>query len=148
MSRTSSLRKQHDSLLILSDDITSAAAELLSDGRNAQPLQRLLRQFDTVLTTHLMSEDRLLYPELAASGDRRTAATARRFCEEMGGLASVYAKFAARWRSAEELLADPAGFARDWSTLRGALTFRIQRENAEIYPLADAPWEPPARKAG
>lgn len=137
MSRTTALRKQHDAITALAGDITRAA-ENLSDADAAEKIHRLLRQIDTILTTHLASEDRLLYPEMLASADRRTASTASRFCEEMGGLTTSYAEFAARWLSAGALLADPAGFKRDWTGLEGALSFRIQRENAELYPLADA----------
>lgn len=137
MSRTSALRKQHDAIAVFASDI-SAAADGVIDAESADRIARLLRQLDTVLTTHLASEDRLLYPEMLASGDHRTAATASRFCEEMGGLTTSYAQFAARWPSAAALQADAAGFKRDWTVLEGALSFRIQRENAELYPLADA----------
>ena len=137
MSRIAALRQEHDALAALAEDITRAA-NVLSGSEEAERLERLLVQFDTILTTHLADEDRQLYPQLLASGDRRTAATASRFCEEMGGLAHSYTEFAARWRSAETLLADPAGFKRAWTALEGALAFRIQRENAELYPLADA----------
>lgn len=147
MSRTTALRKQHDAIAVLARDITQAA-ESVTDTDSAERLQRLLRQLNTILTTHLASEDRMLYPELLASGDHRTAATASRFCEEMGGLTNSYGEFAARWPSAESLLADPAGFKRDWTVLEGALGFRIQRENAELYPLADALSDASRRNAG
>ena len=147
MSRTTALRKQHDAIAVLAADITSAAKGQI-DSEAAERLQRLMRQLDTILTTHLASEDRLLYPELLASGDHRTAATASRFCEEMGGLTNSYREFTARWRSVDALLTDPAGFKRDWATLEGALGFRMQRENAELYPLADALSEASERKVG
>lgn len=147
MSRTAALRKQHDAIAVLAADITRAAG-VLDDAGEAEHMLRLLRQLETILTTHLSSEDRLLYPELLASGDRRTAATASRFCEEMGGLTASYGEFSARWRSAEALLADPRAFKRDWTILEGALSFRIQRENAELYPLADALSDAWEHKAG
>lgn len=147
MSRTTTLRRQHDSIAALAEDIT-AAADSFAEGGPVEPLQQLLRQLNAILTTHLASEDRLLYPEMLACNDRRTAATASRFCEEMGGLTSAHADFSARWHSAGELLADPAAFKRDWTALSGALAFRIQRENAELYPLADALSDVPEGKAG
>ena len=147
MSRTTDLRKQHDAIALLAGDISRAAAALAETGA-AEALYGLLHQFDTILTAHLASEDRLLYPELLASDDRRTAAIASRFCEEMGGLNSTYAEFAARWPSAAALMADPAGFQRDWTVLEGALGFRIQRENAELYPLADALKDTSEHQAG
>ena len=136
MSRTSSLRKQHDSLMVLTAEIDEASTQL-SGALDAGRLHRMLRQFDTLLKTHLVSEDRLLYPEMLASGDRRTATLASRFCEELGGLTNEYEDFAARWHSPEALQADPAEFRREWAGLHGKLAFRVQRENAELYPLAD-----------
>lgn len=147
MSRTSSLRKQHDALLALAAEISEASTGLASL-LDAERLYRLLRQLDAILTEHLASEDRFLYPDMLASSDRRTAALASRFCEEMGGLTKDYAGFAARWNSAGALLDDPDSFQRDWTGLQGALAFRIQRENAELYPLADAAEGAPGRKAG
>ena len=137
VSRTSSLRKQHDALVALAGEIGDACAAL-GHGDDAAHLHGLLGQFDTILTAHLASEDRLLYPEMLAAADRKTAALASRFCEEMGGLVADYARFAAHWNSAEALRANPDGFRREWTELNGALNFRIQRENAELYPLADA----------
>ena len=147
MSRTSSFREQHDSLLALAGEISEASTGLASM-LDAERLHRLLRQFDAILTEHLASEDRSLYPDMLASSDRRTAALASRFCEEMGGLTKDYARFAARWTSARALLDDQDTFQRDWTGLQGALAFRIQRENAELYPLADAADGARGRKAG
>lgn len=147
MSRTSALRKQHEALSALALDI-SKAANSVSEIGSAGELERLLRELDTVLTAHLASEDRMLYPEMLASGDRRAAGIASRFCEEMGGLTGSYAAFADRWSTAAAICADPAGFKREWTVLEGALSFRIQRENAELYPLADALGEAARREAG
>lgn len=147
MPRTTALRRQHDSLTVLAAGISRAAKALTGAG-NPEPLEQLLRQFDTVLTAHLASEDRMLYPEMLGSGDARAAGIASRFCEEMGGLKNNYAKFAARWASSAARLADPAGFRRDWAAIEGALSFRIQRENAELYPLADALSDASERDAG
>jgi hypothetical protein len=135
--RTTALRRQHDMLVRLAGEITAAAEALKSTG-DANPLHRLLGEFGSVLTAHLATEDQRLYPEMLASGHRRAAATASRFRDEMGGLKDSYAEFAARWSSPEALRSDPPGFLRDWIILEGALSFRIQRENAELYPLADA----------
>lgn len=142
MSRTAKLRKQHDELAVLAGAIGEASAGL-DDPAAGERLHGLLRQFDAVLTEHLATEDRILYPEMLAASDRRTAALASRFCEEMGRLTTDYAAFAARWNAPAALLADPGTFRRDWAVLRDALAFRMQRENAELYPLADAQGDPP-----
>lgn len=147
VSRTTTLREQHDALLALAGEIGNLAGAL-NCARDAERLFPLLRQLGTILTAHLVAEDRILYPEMLASNDRRTAALASRFCEEMGGLTRNYACFSARWTSPDSLAADPDGFWREWAALCGALTFRIQRENAELYPLADAANEAAGEKAG
>jgi hypothetical protein len=146
LSRTSTLRRQHGALLALAGEIGDAGGRLTTT-LDAERLHRLLEQFDAILTTHLALEDGVLYPEMLAAGDR-AAALASRFCKEMGGLMGDYAAFAARWSSLENLLADPDGFMREWTVLEGALGFRIQRENAELYPLADAIGEARGQQSG
>jgi len=112
LSRTSTLRKQHDALLALAAEI-GEADDRLSGGFEAKRLHRLLRRCKGVLTTHLALEDKVLYPEMLAAGDGRAAGLASRFNEEMRGLTGDYAVFAARWAEPEALLADADGFRRD-----------------------------------
>lgn len=136
MSRSANLRRQHDAILALASDLTDAQSTLATHAEAALAATRLAK-LTGVLNLHLAAEDRALYPQLRASSDPAVAETARRFMREMGGLAKVYAEFAARWRSATTILADPEGFRTETAAVLSALGTRIERENTELYPLAD-----------
>ena len=136
MTRTKLLRKQHE-------DIEIIAKELLHDSRNIQNwddaklVHRKLLRLDSLLTTHLNSEDYFLYPEMVSSDDYEASTVATRFATEMGGLASRYNAFKIRWTSAEQLQINPIGFQSELRTILAALFLRIKMENAELFPLAD-----------
>lgn len=136
MSRSANLRRQHDAILALASDLTAAQSSLTSQAEGALAATRLAK-LTGVLNLHLAAEDRALYPQLRASSDPAVADTARRFMQEMGGLAKVYGEFAARWRSATAILANPEGFRTETAAVLSALGTRIDRENTELYPLAD-----------
>ena len=137
MPRTAMLKKQHDFILDLAGEINQALENLNSEIDVAR-LQKLLARFDNILKIHLQSEDNFLYPMMQASSDAEISATATRFNEEMGGLLSAYLDFADRWSSARAIFDDRAAFRNDWDGLCEALALRIERENGELYPLADA----------
>ncbi|GGY23507.1 hypothetical protein GCM10008098_16210 [Rhodanobacter panaciterrae] len=61
----------------------------------------------------------------------------KQFQNEMGGLAATYAAFATRWNLSAKIAADPQGFRDDANAIFKALHQRIQRENRELYPLAE-----------
>jgi hemerythrin-like domain-containing protein len=138
MTHTTNLRRQHDVILALADDLVAAQESLATSAEAAGAATRLAK-LTGVLQLHLAAEDRALYPRLRASSDAAVADTARRFMREMGGLAQVYGEFEARWRSASAIQANPDGFRAETAAVLGALGTRIARENAELYPLADAP---------
>lgn len=136
MSRTATLRKQHDAIVQLAGDLDAAIGSI--EGGDAGLAVRLLKHFDGLLTAHLNSEDTFLYPGMIASSDSATAETARRFSQEMGGLIGTYSDFAKRWIDEAAIRNSPGDFRSDWRALLGALSARIERENAQLYPLADA----------
>lgn len=137
MSRTVTLRKQHESLVMLAGEISE-----LSGAEPAQidvaALQRTMMRFDSLLKTHLSSEDTFLYPQMMASADPKTSTTATEFSREMGGLVEEYLAFANVWSNGEAVLRDLDRFRKDWNAILGALSRRISRETEELYPLADA----------
>ena len=87
-------------------------------------------------TVHLAMEDNALYPRLAQVNVDNSRGVAEAFQQEMGGLARTFAGYNEKWQ-ANEIAADPAGFARDTHAVFAAIGRRIARENAELYPLAD-----------
>lgn len=137
MTYSANLRRQHDAILALANELIAAQASLRIPAEAAEAARRLAK-LTGVLQLHLAAEDKSLYPRLKASGDAEVAETASRFMDEMGGLARAYGDFDAKWRSEAAILSDPAGFRSQTAEVVAALSTRIARENKELYPLADA----------
>lgn len=117
----------------------TALRELVQSGvrEHAEVILQQLISMSSVIKLHLAAEDRVLYPALAHADDPQVAQAGRQFQQEMGGLAAVYAGFAARWNLASRLAADPQGFRDDANAVFKALHQRVQRENRELYPLVE-----------
>lgn len=94
----------------------------------------LRHELSSLLIGHLKAEDWVLYPRLFASPDGTIAATARAFCDEMGGLAAAYSQHCKRW-VAGGIAADWPGYCHECEMMIDALANRILRENRELYPL-------------
>ena len=88
----------------------------------------------TTLIGHLKVEDWTVYPKLISHRDPVVAATARRFNDEMGGLASAFSCYSRRWTTMM-IQTHWAEFCSDTAEFVEALTRRIKREEAELYPL-------------
>jgi hypothetical protein len=56
----------------------------------------------------------------------------------MGGLAQTYGEFVKQWSFAAKIAGDPEGFRNQANIVFKALHQRVQRENRELYPLAEA----------
>ena len=87
-----------------------------------------------VLSVHLAKEDKHLYPALAKAASPVVQSTAKRFADEMGGLAAAHTAYVGKW-PVTAIAADWHGFARDTRTVMGLLRQRITREDRELYPL-------------
>ena len=128
------LRAEHAALVTLSgflmDMVTAPhpprATELAS-------VRGMLR--DT-LTRHLKCEDWALYPKLQARGDPGLSRLAKEFVEEMGHIASDFAAYDARWTQ-QAVDTDWPGFCAETTGMLHALAMRIEREDEDIYPVAE-----------
>lgn len=98
-------------------------------------LFELRSELAATLIAHLKSEDWALYPELFRHADAAVAATARRFSDEMGGLASAFAVYSKRWTTMT-IQSNWTGFCSESREIIDALTRRIEREESDLYPLA------------
>lgn len=137
MSRTSALRRQHDAASALASRLQDEIERHRAD-RDTHGISVMLAKLLGLLSIHLAQEDRSLYPAMMASGDERAAAVARRFAEEMGGLAGRLKTFAAHWSSPAAIASNYDDFRQEAGTVLAALGERIERENECLYPLADA----------
>lgn len=114
--------------------------ELVQSGvhEHADAILKQLLSMSSVIKLHLGAEDRVLYPALASAADPLVAQTGKQFHDEMGGLAAAYAAFASRWNLTGKIAADPQGFRDAANAIFKALHQRVQRENRELYPLAES----------
>ncbi|HEX7889277.1 MAG TPA: hemerythrin domain-containing protein [Ramlibacter sp.] len=131
MGFTDKFRVQHDEILGLATEIT----EQLQGKADAGAMRKLLSNLAGKVNFHLAMEDKALYPRLMEQ-DAQASKLAARFQKEMGGLAGVFLDYNTRWPLAA-IKADPAGFASETRKVFGALAHRIERENTQLYPLAD-----------
>lgn len=88
------------------------------------------------LVRHLKCEDWALYPRMQSSGDAEVMRIARIFVDEMGHIAGDFAAYDARW-TPEAVEADWDGFRGETIGILDALGMRIEREEQQLYPLAE-----------
>jgi hemerythrin-like domain-containing protein len=114
--------------------------ELVQAGakEHAEEIVRQLLAMSGAIKLHLAAEDRMLYPALACAEDPLVAQTSRMFQQEMGGLAGTFMAFVGRWNIAAKISQDPQGFRDEANAVFKALHMRVQRENRELYPMAEA----------
>jgi hypothetical protein len=128
-------KREHVDLLAA----VTALRELVQTGvqEHAEAIVSQLVTMSSVIKLHLAAEDRVLYPALIHAADPRVAQIGKQFQEEMGDLAQAYSAFVSRWNLAAKISKDPQGFRSDANNVFKALHLRVQRENRELYPLAE-----------
>ena len=88
------------------------------------------------LVRHLKCEDWILYPRLKTSGKPEVVALANEFVREMGHIAEDFSAYDAKW-TAERIAADWPGFCRETEVILDVLGMRMERENCDLYPVAE-----------
>lgn len=133
------LRAEHDALVTLScfltDIVTAAEAPRPTELASVRGMLR-----DT-LVRHLKCEDWALYPRLQAAGDAALSAMVTRFADEMGHQAEAFLAYDSHW-TPTRAEADWAGFCEATIAILQALGERIEREETELYPSAEALFQP------
>jgi hemerythrin-like domain-containing protein len=134
---TDNLRAQHEELLGIAAQIAGhlEPEELSNDARQVRSELNMLAGR---IQVHLAIEDHALYPRMIGSNDKNVTRTAKKFQREMGTLAEAFRSFNEKWTHASRIQADPLIFVGEMRGIIGALRKRIERENRELYPLADA----------
>lgn len=136
MARTSGLRAQHDAVEALIDQIFTDIEQYRS-GKDAFPLTMKLARLAGTLRTHFALEDEILYPSMIESDHRQAAVMARVFRTGHSHLASQFERFVDRWSTSAAIAASMRQFEFEAGMLFAALRERIDKENRELYPLAD-----------
>jgi hypothetical protein len=132
MSFTDKFRQQHEEILAIAGDIQKQ----IKTQADAKVLRSHLSNLAGKLNFHLAMEDEALYPRIMKLDDK-AGALAKKFVAEMGGLSQAFAAYNTKWQTSA-IRADPAGFASETREMFVALGRRVARENAELYPVADA----------
>lgn len=128
------LRAEHAALVALARIVT----ELLQapgPTRLAELASARSRLRET-LVRHLKCEDWILYPRLRATGDADLMHITREFELAMGDLAADYVAYDDKW-TPECVASKWTEFRRETTEIFGALATRVEREERELYPLAD-----------
>lgn len=105
---------------------------------HAEPIASHLAAMSTGIRAHLAAEDAVVYPALQRSADAGVVALGQRYQDEMSGLSQAYGEFARRWHLGASIARDPEGFRGEANVVFRALHERIQKENRELYPAAEA----------
>lgn len=136
MLATDTFRRQHNELLAVAGEISKLLdAEKLA--QDAQAARLLIGDLSGKLKVHLAMEDKSLYPKLLEDSDRQVSDTAKRFVDEMGGIAKVFGEYLDHWPNSRAIQLAPGQFVKETNDLFGALASRIKRENSQLYPLLD-----------
>jgi hemerythrin-like domain-containing protein len=137
MAATDSFREQHNELPAVAGEI-GKTLDPAQRAKDATQARMLLSSLAGKLKVHLAMEDKTLYPRLMQDPDPKLSGLAKRFADEMGGIAEIFGGYMERWPSAEAIQEAPRRFVADTRKLFAALATRIEREDNQLYPLLDA----------
>ena len=129
------LYSQHRAIVRLTSRVVILASELHTR-EDAVEVRLVLERLDRVLGLHLEVEDLELMPSLMASGDPRTRAIVADCIEDMGGLSEAWRDHLIVW-SVDAIHREPERFRAATGSLMEALAHRCDREERELYPLAE-----------
>lgn len=131
------LRAQHRATEALLTDLFDCIEAYAGDA-DAYPLSLKLARLAGMLRTHFAMEDEVLYPYMIASDDRDAAVMARVFRSELGNIGAQFDRFIQRWLSSDAIAASFPQFSYEAGMLFGAILERNEREDRDLFPLADA----------
>ncbi|HMJ51573.1 MAG TPA: hemerythrin domain-containing protein [Polyangiaceae bacterium] len=129
-------RRQHEELLRLTLEVDAALKAPDFPG-NARGVRRMMARLKGKLVVHSSMENEALYPRLLQHADPAVRALAQDLFEELGGIYGTFAAHHEKWSSIEVIQADPSTYARHTQEIFGKLKRRMDREDNELYPLAD-----------
>ena len=136
MIETDIYRRQHNDLLKVSEQVLEYMdASMLR--RNLSGLHSLLNNLSGKLNVHLAMEDESFFPRLLEHEDLRVRTLIKDYMSEMGTMSEKFKLYMNTWKLSQSIMDDPQEFIRQTEYLLGALKNRIERENAELYPLAE-----------
>ena len=128
------LRAEHAALATLSRFLMEMVAEAAPP--RATELAAVRGMLRETLVRHLKCEDWALYPRLRGTGDLDINRLAKGFVDEMGHLAGDFEAYDARW-TADSIERRWGSFCAETTIIVDALETRIEREDRDLYPVAE-----------
>jgi hypothetical protein len=133
MRPTDNFRRQHQDLAALAQEIEGAL-----QSAEPQQLRRLLGRFAGKLQVHAAMEEEALYPRLLSHTRSDVRDVAEKLHGELGGIYSLVGDFVVRWLESGAIEAQRELFVDDVAKVFNVLRLRLEAEERELYPLADA----------
>ena len=128
---------QHQRALKCAEEILSLSQDPELTRAHAQEIRIALAQLSGILSSHLKSEDEVLYPTLITNTNPEIAKVAKQFWDEMGGISAAVTDFLTKWRVIGTIENQPNGFNAESTSILQALQSRIEAEESSLYPLCD-----------
>ena len=136
MDRTSNLIKQHEDLAGLVTEI-NLYLEPEKIRENASKVRSILSSLGGKLRVHLVLEDKVLYPFLIKSDDKKIRELTDQYITEMGHIKVAFSDYSKKWSSPTTISAGAENFISDTQSVFSVLAKRIEKENNELYPMVD-----------
>lgn len=138
MIRTDLLRRQHAAASEMVIRIVELIDSYAPDSGDAYRIVTQLAKLNGMLRIHFAQEDHCLYVVMIKSSNPTASCTARAFRSEMGALGDEFEAFMRQWSCSAAIATSFADFRLESWKIFAALDARIERENEQLYPLAEA----------
>ncbi|MET0595634.1 MAG: hemerythrin domain-containing protein [Polyangiaceae bacterium] len=136
MASSDRFRSQHDELYKLALEIDAALSSAEYPG-NAREVRRMMARLKGKLVVHSTMENDALYPRLLQHPDPVVRGRARAMFDDLGHIYEAVGDHHGAWSSVERIQQDPRRYADHTREIFAKLHRRMERENDELYPLAD-----------
>jgi hypothetical protein len=137
MARTTVLRAQNRVIDLLLADLFDSI-ETYRGAADTDALSLKLTRLSGTLRSHFALEDHFLYPYMITSRDHDAAIVGRVFQSELCNIGTQFDRFFRRWVRSEAIAASFPQFSYEAGMLFGAIRDRNQREDRDLFPVADA----------
>lgn len=138
MSKTESFRAQHKEIGTL---VLQIEKDLTPDGLRvpgkAEEVRSILSALAGKLSIHLAMEDKALYPQMLSSNNDAAKKMAESYMQEMGALAGAFKDYVAKWSNGTVIRENAETFCTQTKEVFTLLKKRVEREEANLYPLRD-----------
>jgi hemerythrin-like domain-containing protein len=133
---TENLRKQHEETKGLIKEIsTYLTAGSLAE--NSLKVRSLLSTLIGKANVHRSAEDNYLYPKLLKHESKELKSLAEKYYEGFINTKDVLSSYSTKWASAIKIRDNPDEFIQDTRGVFNRMLDRIDKENKELFALAD-----------